>query len=182
MHNYSVKKPADLSEEEIQLILQTWDVDEWKEMAEHAFREKFKHSEFHLLTGSSSNLLSVARINFKFKVSVGEKEYEIAELVGFVTVEILKGYGKVLLGKIAENLKGRNVEAIGFCKKRTSPYYESVGLKVFHEKVKHLREKKNDQWFTPTEDDDIVALTLEDHTIEIFQSLSDERPAYLFFE
>lgn len=172
----------ELGGEEIQIILQTWNVDEWIDMSEEAFRTRFKNSEFHLLNSKEANLLSVARINFEFKVRIDQQEYSIAELVGFVPVEILKGHGKVLLGHISANLKERKVEAIGFCRKRTRPYYESVGLKVLRDKVKHIRERRNDEWITPKEDDDIVVLTLEEPTIEIFEKLSDDLPAYLIFE
>ena len=181
MHTHLIKSPDELSETEIQIILTNWDVEEWNQLTPEEFRKRFEHSEFHLLNAEDSSLLSVARINFKFKVSIDESVYDIAELVGFITVEVLKGYGKILLGLISENLKGRNIEAIGFCRRRTAPYYESAGFKVFRDKVKHLREKKGDDWLIPKEDDDIVALTLADDKIEIFENISDERPAYLLF-
>ncbi len=181
MHNHLIKKPDELSESEIQVILTNWDVEEWKELSPEAFRKRFEESEFHLLNGEDSRLLSVARINFKFKVSIDESVYDIAELVGFITVEVLQGYGKILLGLISDNLKGRNIEAIGFCRRRTAPYYESAGFKVLRDKVKHLREKNGDDWLTPKEDDDIIALTLTTDRIELFENISDERPAYLLF-
>lgn len=181
MQDYLVKNAAWLSESEIQTILKSWDVEDWKQLTPDQFRERFEYSEFHILNGKASQMLSVARINFKFRVGIDEKEYEIAELVGFVTIEILKGYGKVLLRQMADNLQERNVEAIGFCRKRTSPYYESAGFKVLRDKVKHLREKKEDAWYTPKEDHDIVALRLTDQTLTLLENISDERPAYLFF-
>jgi hypothetical protein len=179
MHTHLIKKPDELSEREIQIILTNWEVEEWKELTPDEFRRRFEHSEFHLLNGEDSSLLSVARINFKFKVSIDETVYDIAELVGFITVEVLKGYGKILLALISDNLKGRNIEAIGFCRRRTAPYYESAGFKVLRDKVKHLREKKGDEWFTPAEDDDIISLTLKEETIQLLEKLDDSRPAYL---
>src|SRR5882762_11920358 len=90
---YKVKLSAGLSDVEIKTILDNWDVADWKEMEADAFRKRFENSEFHLLTDAGSNMLSIARINFKFKVKIGERIYPIAELVGFVAIEILKGYG-----------------------------------------------------------------------------------------
>lgn len=180
--NYTVKNPGELLETEIKKILETWDVPEWKDMKSEAFRQKFGKSEFHVLTDSGSNLLSIARINFNFKVKIEKSEYQLAELVGFVAVEILKGYGKELLSRVSSNLTDRQIEAIGFCKNKNSTYYESCGLKVFYDTVKHLREMKDGEWFTPTEDDDIFSLTLSESTIPVFEKLSSENPAYLIFE
>jgi N-acetylglutamate synthase-like GNAT family acetyltransferase len=133
------------------------------------------------LKGPEAKLLSIARINYQFKVMVNEKEYDIGELVGLVSLEILKGHGKLLLSNIANNLAGRQIEAIGFCEKRNTAFYESAGFKVLLDKVKHLRERKDDQWFTPSEDDHIVAIALNDQTLQVFEQISDENPAYLYF-
>ena len=179
---YAVKLSSTLSDAEIRIILDSWDVADWKEMKTDEFRQRFEKSEFHLLSDPDQKLQSVARINFKFKVKIGEVIYPIAELVGFVAIEILKGYGKILLGHIKENLTDRKIEAIGFCKNKSSAYYESCGLRIFYNAVKFLREKKDDQWFTPTEDDDIISLTLDDQTLGLFDKLSVENPAYLLFE
>ena len=117
---YAVKNPGQLSDDEIKTILDNWDVLDWNDMKPEEFKNRFRRSEFHLLTDSTSNLLSIARINFNFKVKIDESEYQIAELVGFVAVEILKGYGKILLDRVGDNLKNRNIEAIGFCKNKNS--------------------------------------------------------------
>jgi len=179
---YTVKKPGELSDAEIKTILDNWDVPDWNDMKPEAFRNRFGKSEFHVLTDAVSNMLSVARINFNFKVRIEEKEYRIAELVGFVAVELLKGYGKELLGYMGDNLKNRNIEAIGFCKNKNSTFYESCGLKIFYDTVKFLREMKDGKWFTPNEDDDIFSLTLSESTIPLFEKLSHDRPAYLLFD
>ena len=91
---HTVKNPGQLSDAEIKTILDNWNVPDWNDMKPEEFRNHFRKSEFHLLTDPVSNLLSIARINFNFRVKIEESEYQIAELVGFVTVEILKGYGK----------------------------------------------------------------------------------------
>ena len=179
---YAVKNPVQLSDAEIKTILDNWDVLDWNDMKPEEFKNRFRRSEFHLLTDSTSNLLSIARINFNFKVKIDESEYQIAELVGFVAVEILKGYGKILLDRVGDNLKNRNIEAIGFCKNKNSTFYESCGLKIFYNSVKFLREMKDGKWFTPTQDDDIFSLTLSESTIPLFEKLSHDHPAYLIFE
>lgn len=179
---YAVKNPGQLSDDEIKTILDNWDVLDWNDMKPEEFKNRFRRSEFHLLTDSTSNLLSIARINFNFKVKIDESEYQIAELVGFVAVEILKGYGKILLDSVGDNLKNRNIEAIGFCKNKNSTFYESCGLKIFYNSVKFLREMKDGKWFTPTQDDDIFSLTLSESTIPLFEKLSHDHPAYLIFE
>lgn len=182
MNQYLVKNPADLSEDEIKIILDSWDVEEWKGMAGIQFKKKFEKSEFHLLQDAGSNILCVARINFHFKVRIDEVIYPIAELVGFAATEILKGYGRELLGHLKNNLTERNIEAIGFCKNKTSPFYSNSGLGIFYYKVWYLREWRDNRWYTPSEDDDIINLTLNDQTAELFEKLDENNLAYLLFE
>ena len=179
---YTIKNTGQLSDVEIKTILDNWDVPDWNDMKPEEFRSRFTKSEFHLLTDSASNLLSIARINFNFKVKIDETEYQIAELVGFVAVEILKGYGKILLEHVGDNLKKRNIEAIGFCKNKNSAFYESCGLKIFYNSVKFLREMKDGKCYTPTENDDIFSLTLSENTIHLFEKLNHDHLAYLIFE
>jgi hypothetical protein len=179
---YTIKNSEQLSDAEIKTILESWDVADWSEMKPEEFRNRFKKSEFHILSDAGSRMLSVARINFNFRVKITETEYQLAELVGFVAIEILKGYGKVLLERLTDNLKNRNIEAIGFCKNKNSAYYESCGIKIFYNSVQFLREMKDGQWYTPTEDDDIFSLTLSDNIIPLFENLSHDNPAYLFFD
>ncbi len=69
---YAVKNPGQLSDAEIKTILDNWDVPEWKDMQPEEFRNHFRKSEFHLLTDSASDMLSIARINFNFKVKIDE--------------------------------------------------------------------------------------------------------------
>jgi hypothetical protein len=177
-----VKNPGQLSDADIKTILDNWDVPDWSDMKPEEFRNHFSKSEFHLLTDPVSRMLSIARINFNFKVKIDQTVYQIAELVGFVSVEILQGYGKILLDRVQENLKNRNIEAIGFCKNKNSAFYEGCGLRIFYDSVRFLREKKEGNWFTPTEDDDIFSLTLSENTLRLFEKLSHDHPAYLIFE
>jgi hypothetical protein len=179
---YLVKKSDELSDAEIKTILDTWDVEEWNQLNVDEFKDRFAHSEFHLLTDESVHILSFARINFKFKVRIDESVYNIAELVGFVAVEILKGYDKTLLDHLSDNLKTRKIEAIGFCKLKNSAYYESSGFRVFYDKVKHLIEIKDNEKFIPRIDQDIVSISLTDDTALLFEKINQENPAYLLFE
>jgi len=182
MNEYVIKNSSELTEAEIKTILENWDVEEWKRLKPRDFKKKFEKSEFHLLTDSGLNILCIARINFHFKVQINETVYPIAELVGFVATEILKGYGKELLGYVSGNLKSRNIEAIGFCRNKFSKFYEFSGFKIFYYKVKYIRERRNESWYTPVEDDDIISLTLNDNTIQLFENLNETNPAYLLFE
>lgn len=182
MNAYFIKKPIELSESEIKTILESWDIDDWKEMDAAEFRNKFEKSEFHLLKEGDLKILAIARINFHFKVQINEVIYPIAELVGFVATEILRGYGQELLGYIKDNLTDREIESIGFCRNKYSPFYDSCGFKIFYYKVKYLRERRDDQWYVPREDDDIVSITLSDDSLNRFEAISDQNPAYLLFE
>jgi hypothetical protein len=182
MNNYMVKQSSALTPAEIKIILDSWDVDDWKGMTEDVFKNKFEKSEFHLLTDEGQKILCVARINFHFKVRIHEKDYPIAEFVGFVATEILKGYGKELLARLVENLNIRNIEAVGFCKNKVSPFYANCGLKIFYYKVPFLREWRDNQWYVPVEDDDIISLNLSEEVISGFESLGEKTHGYIRFE
>jgi hypothetical protein len=182
MNQYLIKKPAELSDTDIKIILDCWNVDEWNGLGNEEFRKKFEKSEFHLLMDPDSKMLCVARINFHFKVKIDEVKYPIAELVGFVAIDVLKGYGKELLGHLKNNLTERKIEAIGFCKNKTSPFYSNSGLNIFYYKVWYLREWRDNRWYTPQEDDDIINLTLNDQTAKLFEKLDENNLAYLLFE
>ena len=42
MNQYVIKNPSELSPDEIETILDSWDIEEWKGMAEEAFKKKFE--------------------------------------------------------------------------------------------------------------------------------------------
>lgn len=178
--SYSQKTGNDLSEEEIRTILNYWDVDEWKALTNDAFRNMFKQSEFHLLTDNYSVILCLARINFDFAIRISNMLYPIAELVGLVSTEPGKGYGKELLSFIQANVKSRDIELISFCEKANRGFYQKCGVPILLNQAKQLWEPDNGNWLIPT-DDDILAINLSEHGINLLNSLSPEKPGYLVF-
>ncbi|WP_165570241.1 hypothetical protein [Chryseobacterium sp. FH1] len=44
---YSIKKSKDLSDKDIDLILKSWEIEDWLNLDSSDFKIKFENSEFH---------------------------------------------------------------------------------------------------------------------------------------
>ncbi|WP_175622038.1 hypothetical protein [Chryseobacterium schmidteae] len=141
------------------------------------FKEKFKKSEFHFLQ-IDENIVSLARINFDFKFKIESKPYQFAEFVGFVSIEKNKGYGTILVEKTMENLREKNIEAIGFCEKDLRLFYEKTSIKILYDKADYFLEFDNNEWIKST-DNDILILNASKKTIDLLQNLEELNPAFL---
>ena len=177
MHTYQIKKAADLSAGEIAQILHAWDVSEWMALQEAAFKQHFEQSEFHLLTGPQASLLTIARINFDFRLRIDNRHYAFAELVGLVSPQQRKGYGSQLLHLLIGNLRERDIEALGFCEQPLRDFYQKCNVRILYDKATYLRELDNDQW-VPSTDDDILDMTLSRESIDLLNGLNEQRLAY----
>lgn len=177
---YKIRNATELSPSEIEIILEYWQVEEWKKMNTSEFKKKFTQSEFHFLTDEASNILALARINFDFKIQIQNELYAIAELVGLVAVVKMKGYGKKLIKNIQSSWKERNIEAIGFCEKQLRSFYEKCAITIMVDKAKQLRERESNQWIIPT-DDDILDVSLSRNSLSLLKDLSSTNIGYLIF-
>ncbi len=178
MSHYKVKAAANLRDSDIKTILEIWELADWEGMNPDAFREKFKNSEFHLLKNQSSGILAVARMNFDFKIQINDQTYAYPEFGGFVASPRGKGYGTELLVNVIQNLKARKMEALGFCEKPLRPYYEKCGIQILYDQAKFLREAEQNEW-VPSNDDDILDLTLSSTSLQLLKSLNPENLAFL---
>jgi len=174
---YSIKQAEALSDEEIKLILKSWEVVDWLNLEAPSFKMKFENSEFHFLK-NDDRIVSLARINFDFKLEIQKNIYSFAELVGLVSVEKTKGYGRFLLNKMVKNLKEREIESIGFCKSELRPFYEKNKIQILYGKGIFITEFDNNQW-TDSEDDDILIINTSEENINILRSLNEQNKAIL---
>jgi hypothetical protein len=46
---YSIKCSKDLSDNDIELILKSWEIEDWLDLDSSSFKMKFENSEFHFL-------------------------------------------------------------------------------------------------------------------------------------
>jgi hypothetical protein len=182
MVSYHIKTPEMLSASEIKTILQHWEVEEWLSFTVDEFNERFSDSEFHLLVDQGSNILSVTRINFDFKIEVNGSVYKLSELVGLVSVEKMKGYAKRLIMDIICNLKSRDVECIGFCEKKLRPFYEKCEVAILYGQARYLKEKPFSEEFEPNTDDDILNINLSGHIENLLSDINDQNTGYILFE
>lgn len=102
----------------------------------------------------------------------------LPELAGFVAIQKGKGYGANLLHHIVDNLKARQIEALGFCEKALRPFYERCAIPILYNQAQYILEPTNNEW-QPGSDDDILNLTLSSKTVALLDSLSANQPGYL---
>ncbi|HEX8532010.1 MAG TPA: hypothetical protein VF646_18375 [Cytophagales bacterium] len=178
MLTYQIKQAQELSAGEISRVLHAWEVSEWMNLSETAFRQRFAQSEFHLLTNPHAALLAVARINFDFCLRIDGHRYAFAELVGLVSLQPRRGYGSHLLGLLTGNLRERNVEALGFCEQPLRGFYQQCNVSVLYGQARYVHERDHDQWVAST-DDDILDLTLSRESADLLNGLNGQRLAYL---
>jgi len=175
---YSIKSSKDLSDKEIELILKSWEVEDWFNLDSFDFKIKFENSEFHFLEIDDDKIVSLARINFDFKLEIQKNLYNFAEFVGFVSVEKMKGYGSFLLNKIVANLTERKIETIGFCKMDLRPFYEKNNIQILYGKGIFITEFENNEWIN-SDNDDILILNTSEENIHILQNLNEQNKAIL---
>ena len=174
---YSIKQAEELSDEEIKLILKSWEIDDWLNLDSLSFKMKFENSEFHFLK-NDDRIVCLARINFDFKLEIQKNIYSLAELVGLVSVDKARGYGSFLLSKMVTNLSEREIESVGFCKKQLRPFYEKNNIKILYGKGVFITEFDNNQW-TDSDDDDILVINTSEENINILRSLNEQNKAIL---
>lgn len=174
---YSIKKSKGLSDKDIDLILKSWEIEDWVNLDSADFKIKFENSEFHFLE-NDDRIVSLARINFDFRLEIQKNLYNFAEFVGFVSIEKAKRYGSFLLNKIVENLTDRKIETIGFCKKDLRPFYEKSNIQILYEKGIFITEFENNEWID-SDDDDILILNASEENINILQNLNEQNKAIL---
>lgn len=174
---YSIKRSKDLSDKEVELILKSWEIEDWFDLDSSSFKIKFENSEFHLLE-IENKIVSLARINFDFKLEIQKKMYSFAELVGLVSVEKTKGYGNFLLNEIVTNLKEREIETIGFCKLELRTFYERNDIQILYGKGIFITEFDSNKWID-SDDDDILIINTSEENINILQNLNEQNKAIL---
>ncbi|MFP3593843.1 hypothetical protein [Chryseobacterium sp. SIMBA_038] len=175
---YQIKKPEELTENEIKIILNLWDISEWDSMEPSYFCSFFKDSEFHFLIDSEGKIGVLMRLNFDFILEISNKKYHFSEAVGLVSAQEKKGYGKELIKYIIDNVIERNLESIGFCLSELRPFYDKCNINILHDKAKAIKEKSGSEWI-PSDDDDILIFHLSDEKKELLNQLSSENNAYL---
>jgi len=176
--NYQVKQTNELTETEIEYILQLWDISSWNAMKSDYFRTFFKNSEFHFLLDTDKNILSVIRVNYDFALEISGTRLSFAEAVGLVAAQKKKGYGAQLVQYFRDYVIKNNIETIGFCHQELRPFYEKCHLEILYDKGKAIKESIGSEWVN-AEDDDILIFNVSEQTKEQLKLLSDKNNAYL---
>ncbi|AYZ11357.1 N-acetyltransferase [Chryseobacterium arthrosphaerae] len=175
---YQIKSTDELTENEIEHILQLWDIDVWNTMKADYFRTFFKNSEFHFLLDAEENILAVIRVNFDFTLEISGKALPFAEAVGLVSAHRKKGYGAQLVRHFRDHVTLQKMETIGFCHQELRPFYEKCDIEIVYDKAKMIKESIGSEWVN-SEDDDILIFNVSQERKELLRQLSAQNNAYL---
>lgn len=175
---YQIKQTNELTETEIEHILQLWDISSWNSMKSDYFRTFFKNSSFHFLLDTDKNILSLIRVNYDFVLEISGIQLPFAEAVGLVAAQKKKGYGAKLVEYFREYVVKNNIETIGFCHQELRPFYEKCNVEILYDKGKTIKENIGSEWIN-SEDDDILIFNVSAKRKEQLNLLNDKNNAYL---
>lgn len=156
---YQIKHTKELTETEIQHILQLWDISSWNSMKSDYFRTFFKNSTFHFLLDADKNIQSLIRVNYDFVLEISGIQLPLAEAVGLVAAQKKKGYGAKLVEYFRDYVVKNNVETIGFCHQELRSFYEKCNVEILYDKGKAIKENTGSEWVN-SEDDDILIFNI----------------------
>lgn len=174
---YIIKSADELTDFEVQNILELWQIEEWKSLEINVFVDKFSASEFHLLVDKHDQILSLIRLNFDFNLKIKSEIINFPEVVGFVASIKGNGYGSRLLINFQDNITQRKLDVIGFCSKDLRAFYTKNKIEILENKAKLILENYDNQWIS-SEDDDILIFNLSEQKKKLLTELDKENPAY----
>lgn len=178
MTRHIIKNVSDLTKTEVDVILQHWAVSGWLSMSLEEFSAIFSDSEFHLLTDESGNILSCCRLYLRFRLKIGTREWEMAELVGLVSVIPGKGYARSLLQHLMNYVMQHNLITIGFCECAIRLFYEKLQIETLPAQARYILETTDEGWKSSSDEDILIIHMPAALRHELIQ-LGPDRPAYL---
>ncbi len=152
---YQIKSTDELTENEIEHILQLWDIDIWNKMKTDYFRTFFKDSNFISCWmpvktyWPCSGLILILLWRFLGKGFLLQKQSVWFLLTG------KKGYGAQLVRHFRDHVTLQKMETIGFCHQELRPFYEKCNIEIVYDKAKMIKESIGSEWIN-SEDDDIL--------------------------
>ena len=158
---YNIKSVGDLTNLEILLILDLWNIDSWKFMEPSEFKSRFRESEIHFLKDELGSILCLARISFNFKLKISGTDYYFTEFAGLVSSQKHKGFGLMLIERIIENMKQRDLDSIGFSDKKLRPFYGKSGVALIHDAAGFIFQQSDGE-LVKSSLDDIIVVNLRD--------------------
>jgi hypothetical protein len=84
---------------------------------------------YFLVKDDQGTLLGFGILHF-LKVKFRGTTYPVLGIASILSIEIRKGYGRLILEKKKEYVQGKQITAIGFCDPEDTGFYEKCGLGV----------------------------------------------------
>lgn len=131
-----------------------------------------------MLLQDNGEILALLRLNFDFTLEISGQKYDFAEIVGMVSSQKKKGYGKSLIQYFIKDISQRNIETIGFCLSGLRPFYEKCEIDILYDKAKSIKEKTGTEWII-AEDDDILIFNISGERRLLLNRLDSDNEAYL---
>lgn len=170
---YETKTVHEVTAAQIEDILKLWNIPHWNGMTTDEFRTAFSNSEFPFLV-EDDEILAVLRLNMDFILDIDDNEYAFKEVVGFVSSEKNKGYGRKLLRYFRDHIQERDSEVIGSCKAELRPFYEKCQIRILYNQARIIKEKEGTAWID-SEDDDILIFSLSDEKATLLSQLPENK-------
>lgn len=112
----------------------------WNRIIYKAFKspalEDFSKDIFFLLR-DGKKIMAVGALT-PVKIKYNNKDYNILGITEIISLVKKKGYGKILMKSILDYLKKKGKTGVGFCARKTSPFYIKSGLKVKKDIIKRF--------------------------------------------
>jgi hypothetical protein len=118
--------------------------------------------DIFFIVKDKSKLLSVGALETVF-VKFRNKKYKLRGISSVVSVVERKGYGKMIMKKMIEYVKAKNLTAVSFCSRHNTPFYKKCGLCIAKDEVKRFVHKKKDETLEKNTDDRDVIYISEDN-------------------
>ena len=178
---YNIKPVEDLTNLEILIILDLWNIDAWKFMEPSEFKSRFRESEIHFLKDEKDNILCIARISFNFILKISGADYYYTEFAGLASAQKHRGFGLILIEYIIENMQQRNLDSVGFCDKKLRPFYEKSGATLIHDAAGFIFQQADGE-LVKSSLDDIIVVNLRDSHFQQLAGLNEQNIAILILQ
>jgi len=178
---YNIKPVGDLTNLEILIILDLWNIDAWKFMEPSEFKSRFRESEIHFLKDEKDSILCIARISFNFTLKISGADYYFTEFAGLASAQKHKGFGLMLIEHIIENMLERNLDSIGFCDKKLRPFYDKSGVALIQDAAGFIFQQSDGE-LVKSSLDDIIVVNLRDSHYKQLAALDEQNFAILILQ
>ena len=145
------------------------------------FKSRFRDSEIHFLKDGGGSILCLARISFNFMLKISGTDYYFTEFAGLVSSQKHKGFGLMLIERIIENMKQRDLDAIGFSDKKIRSFYDKSKAGLIQDTAGFIFQQSDGE-LVRSSLDDIIVVNLKESNYKLLAELGEHNIAILILQ